>query len=149
MGKVINPITRLEVLQSCIIPTSLYGCQTLAFSKHLISLIQVRQYKMERKIMYIRVADKIRNEQLRRSGLEDAATAAHLLNWRWGGHAARMDQESRALATTVWDPRTVRRNRGWPRHRWSQEMKTVEGMNWMVLALHRWRWKETIKDLGY
>ena len=57
--------------------------------------------------------------------LEDEATTAHLLKCWWGGHVARMDQENWALATTVWDPRTGRRNRGWPRHRWSQEMKIV------------------------
>ena len=54
--------------------------------------IQICQSKMERKIMHIRVADKFRNKKLRRrSGLEDAATAAHLLKWWWGGHMAKMD----------------------------------------------------------
>ena len=81
--------------------------------------------------------------------LEDAATTAHLLKWWWGGHVARREQERWALATTVWVPRTSRRNRGWPRHRWSQEMKTVVGTNWMVLARDRVIWKETIKDLSY
>ena len=59
---------------------------------------------------------------------------------------ARMDRDRWALATTVWDPRT---NRGWRRHKWLQDMKTVEGMNLMVLARDRVRCKQTIKDLSY
>ena len=81
--------------------------------------------------------------------MEDEATAAHLLKWRWGTHVVRMDQKRLAVATTVWDPRTGRRNRGWPRYRWLQDIETVVETNWMVLARDRMKWKETLKDLSY
>lgn len=32
--------------------------------------------------------------------------------WWWGAHVARMDQERWALATTVWDRRTVQEREG-------------------------------------
>ena len=78
MEKASNPRTRLELLQSCIIPIMIYDCQTWALLKHQTSLVQVCQRKVEGKIIDIRITDKIINKELRRSGLEDAATAAHL-----------------------------------------------------------------------
>jgi hypothetical protein len=72
---------------------------------------------MERKILGINLKDRMRNEELRRSGIEDAAKAAKTLKWRWGGHVARMDEERWAYATIVWDPRIGRRNKGRPRRR--------------------------------
>mgnify|MGYP007063903827 CR=1 FL=1 len=146
MDRAINPKTRFEVLQSCVIPTLLYGCQTWTFSRRQTNLIQVCQRKMERRILDIRIADRIRNEELRkRSDMVDAASSAHLLKWRWGGHIARMEQDRWAYAVTIWDPRTGSRNRGRPRHRWSQELKAVVGSNWMKTARDRARWKEIIK----
>jgi hypothetical protein len=46
---------------------------------------------MERKVSGINLKDRMRNEELRRSGIEDAVKAARRLKWRWGGHMARMD----------------------------------------------------------
>jgi hypothetical protein len=54
-------------------------------------MIQIRQRKMERKILEIKMKDRIQNTELRRSGMEDADSRAHLTKWRWGGHVARMD----------------------------------------------------------
>jgi hypothetical protein len=48
---------------------------------------------MERKVLGINLKDRMRNKELRRSGIGDAAKAARRLKWRWGGHVARMDQE--------------------------------------------------------
>jgi hypothetical protein len=67
----------------------------------------------KRKVLGINPKDRMRSEELRRrSGIEDAAKAAIRQKWRWGGHVARMDHERWAYATTVWDPRIGRRNRG-------------------------------------
>jgi hypothetical protein len=41
---------------------------------------------MERKILEIKMKDRIQNTGLRRSGMEDAGSRAHLTKWRWGGH---------------------------------------------------------------
>jgi hypothetical protein len=82
--------------------------------------------------------DRMRNEELkRRSGIEDAAKAARRGKWRWGGHVARLDQERWAYATTVWDPRIGRRNRGRTRRRWDQEIREVVGNQWSRIARDR------------
>jgi hypothetical protein len=104
---------------------------------------------MERKVLGINLKDRMRNEELRRrSGIEDAAKAARRQKWRWGGHVARMDQERWAHATTVWDPRTGRRNRGRPRRRWDQEFRVVVGNQWSRIARDRGKWKDAFLDIN-
>jgi hypothetical protein len=77
----------------------------------------------------------------RRSGIEDAAKAARRLKWRWGGHVVKMDQERWEYATTVWDPRIGRRNRGRPRRRWDHEFREVVGNQWSRIARDILRYK--------
>jgi hypothetical protein len=59
------------------------------------------------------------------------------LKWRRGGHVARMNQERWAYATTVWDSRIGRRNRGRPRRRLDQEFREVVGSQWSRIARDR------------
>ncbi|KAJ4449869.1 hypothetical protein ANN_01275 [Periplaneta americana] len=49
--KKLNRKLKLEVLQSCILPTLLYGCQTWKLTVNQKTQIQVCQRKMERKIL--------------------------------------------------------------------------------------------------
>jgi hypothetical protein len=90
----------------------------------------------------------MRNELRRRSGIEDAAKAARRLKWRRGGHVARMDQERWTYATTVWDPRIGRRNRGRSRHKWDQEFREVVGNQWSRIAKDKGKWKDTFLDIN-
>jgi hypothetical protein len=100
--KAISPKLRYEVLQTCVIPTLLYGCQTWSLTRRQDKMIQICQWKMERKILEIKIKDKIQNTELRRrSGMEDADSTAHLTKWRWGRLEARMDQERWTHATTL------------------------------------------------
>jgi hypothetical protein len=103
---------------------------------------------MERKVLGINLKDRIRNEELRRSGIEDAAKAARRQKWRWGGHMARMDQERWAYATTVLDPRIGRRNRERPRRRWDQEFRDVVGNQWSRAARDRGKWKDAFLEIN-
>ena len=148
MDKYINTKTRFEILQSCVIPVLLYGSQTWTFTKTQIQTIQVCQRRMERKLLGITLKDKMRNEELRRrSGMEDAATNARILKWRWGGHVARLHQDRWAYATTMWDPRRGKRSRGRPRQRWRQEFSAVMGGTWTRVARDRVKWKEIVTNM--
>jgi hypothetical protein len=53
-----------------------------------------------------------------------------------------MDQERWAYATTVWDPRIGRRNRGRPRCRWDEKFREVAGNQWSRVARDRGKWKD-------
>jgi hypothetical protein len=148
--KAISPKLQLEVLQTCVIPTLLYGCQTWSLTRRQDKMIQICQRKMERKVLEIKMKDKIQNTELRRrSGMEDANSRAYLTKWHWGGHVARLDQERWTYATTVWDTRTGGRSIGRPRLRWAQEFKRVLGAHWTTTARDREKWKETINALKF
>jgi hypothetical protein len=104
---------------------------------------------MERQVLDIKLRDKMRNEDLRmESGMEDAASKARTLKWRWGGHVARMTQERWAHATTIRDPRQGKRRRSRPRHRWSQEFKKEVRVQWTRLARDKAKWKQIISELN-
>jgi hypothetical protein len=136
LNKRINLKARFETLEYWVIPVLLYGSQTWTMTEGQIKKIQVCQHKTERKVLDIKLWDKVRNEDLRReSGIEDAVSKARTLKWRWGEHVARMTQERWAHATTR-DPRQGKR-RGRPRHRWSQEFKNEVGAQWTRLARDR------------
>jgi hypothetical protein len=91
--------------------------------------------------------DRIQNTELRRSGMEDADSRAHLAKWRWGGHVARMDQQRWTYAARVWDPRFGERSRGRLRLRWEQVFKMAVGAHWTTTARDREKWKGTISSL--
>jgi hypothetical protein len=59
-----------------------------------------------------------------------------------------MDQERWAYATTVWDPRIGRTNRGRPRRRWDQEFREVVGNQWSRIARDRGKWKDAFLDVN-
>jgi hypothetical protein len=59
-----------------------------------------------------------------------------------------MDQERWAYATTVWDPRIGRRNRGRPRRIWDQEFREVVGNQWATIARDRGKWKDAFLDIN-
>lgn len=148
LDKDINIQLRLEALRTCIIPTLTYGSQTWSLTKKQAQKIQVCQRKMERKILEIKLQDKVRNEELRlKSGIEMACKTARRLKWKWGGHVARLPADRWAYATTVWDPRRGRRGRGRPRRRWAQDFVDVIGPQWTRIARDREKWKDIILDL--
>ena len=138
---------RLEILKSCVLTVLTYGSQTWSLTKSQTKKIQVCQRKMERKILDIKIKDKVKNEEVRkRSNIEDVATIAKQLKWSWGGHVARMEQERWAYATMVWEPRMGKRARGRPRRRWANEFEEELGKHWERKAMDREEWKNIVKE---
>jgi hypothetical protein len=63
---------KIEILQHCIIPVLLYGCQTWALTAVQKGTIDICQHKMERRILNIRPTDRISYEEVRRrSGYQE------------------------------------------------------------------------------
>ncbi|KAJ4444449.1 hypothetical protein ANN_06241 [Periplaneta americana] len=124
------------------IPRQTFAMKTLPVNN------AVCQLKIERKILEIKLQDKVRNEELRlKSSIEMACKTARRLKWKWGGHVARLPADRWAYATTVWDPRRGRRGRGRPRRRWAQDFVDVIGPQWTRIARDREKWKDIILDL--
>lgn len=143
LEKSINRKLRFEVLESCIFPILLYGCQTWSLVDKLKQSIQVCQRKMQRKILGISLQDRISNEELRNlSSDADVLERATKLKWKWGGHVARLNPERWAYAATMWDPYTGKRRQGRPRRRWADILAARAGKQWSRIARDRKKWKE-------
>ncbi|KAJ4427383.1 hypothetical protein ANN_25004 [Periplaneta americana] len=124
LDKKLNRKLKLEVLQSCIFPTLLYGCQTWKLTVNQKTQIQICQRKMERKILGLSLRDKISNTRLKQmTNTRDMAHQGERLKWKWGGHVSRLQGCRWAHICTTWDPRIGRRNRGRPGTRWADFFK--------------------------
>ena len=60
----------------------------------------------KKKILDISVMDKMKNEELRRSGMGEAATEARRLKWSWDVRVARMDLDRWGLRRNYVGPET-------------------------------------------
>lgn len=142
LDKKLNRKLKLEVLQSCIFPTLLYGCQTWKLTVNQKTQIQICQRKMERKILGLSLRDKISNTRLKQmTNTRDMAHQGERLKWKWGGHVSRLQGCRWAHISTTWDPRIGRRNRGRPGTRWADFFKSLAGPLWSRTAKNREEWR--------
>ena len=70
---------KAEILEKCVIPTLIYGCQTWSLTEKQKRALQICQRQMERKILHISHRDRTRNYVIRsRTRKTDVATTATL-----------------------------------------------------------------------
>lgn len=142
LDKSLNRKLKMETLQTCVLPTLLYGCQTWNLTAKLKYTLQVCQRKMERKILGITLKDRISNTTLQAiSSTTDPAQQAIRKKWKWGGHVARIQDDRWTIKTTMWDPYTGKRQRGRPRRRWADIFKERAGAQWSRVARCRKSWR--------
>ena len=131
------------VMDSCILPVLLYGAQTWSLTIAQKIKIERCQRKMERKILQIKLRDRIRNIDIRnKSGITDATTQATKLKWKWCGHVMRQEQHKWAHIATTWDPMTGWRKPGRPKRRWRDVFTAEIGSTWSQEARDRRKWRE-------
>ena len=137
-----------RVYDQCIIPTMAYGSQTWALNKQLCQRLQTTQRAMERKMLKIKLKDKIPATEIRRkTQVMDIMTYIHRQKWKWAGHTARRTDNRWTKRCTEWQPRTGKRDRGRPATRWMDDIKKIAGPEWQRKAQNRKEWKESAE--GY
>lgn len=138
------PLTlKKKAMDSCVLPTLLYGCQTWVLSRAIIKKLQVTQRAMERSMLNIKLRDRHRNTSIRqRTKIIDAARQACQLKWRWAGHAARCSDGRWTERIIHWYPRGADRPRGRPRRRWRDDIEEVAGSTWTRSAADRTLWRQ-------
>ena len=68
---------------------------------------------MERKILQIKLRDKIPHRDIRKqTNFEDVQKHIGKQKWRWARHVGRMHDNRWTKRCTEWQPRESRRNRG-------------------------------------
>ena len=119
-----------------------YGCQTWTLTKGIIHRLQVSQRAMERKILNIKIKDRISNRTIReRTKVDDIIEVVTKAKWRWAGHVARMSDNRWTIRSTEWQVRTGNRSRGHPRRRWQDDITQYIGATWSRTAKNRANWR--------
>lgn len=130
-----------KVMNSCLLPSLTYACQTWKFTHRVKNKITSCQRSMERSIAKIKKTEKIRHSIIRqKTKVTDALTYALKLKWRWAGHVARMSDDRWTIRMTSWPGPTGFRKRGRPITRWTDDIIRVAGKNWMLEAIDRDHW---------
>ena len=90
---------------------------------------------MERKILGIKITDKIPNEEISMK-TNILNIIKHITNtkWRWAGHLARMQDNRWTIRTTERQVRKGRRPRGRPKMRWKDDIMKWQGATWTRTA---------------
>ena len=95
-----------------------YGCETWTLTKTIVHKLQVAQRAMERKILGIKITDKIPNEEINvKTNILNIIKHITNTKWRWARHVARMQDNRWTTRTTEWQVRKGRRPRGRPKMR--------------------------------
>ena len=132
----------------CILPTMTYGCQTWSLNKQMTNKLRTAQRAMERKMLDLKLKDKIPCAEIRkRTKIIDIIEYTLKQKWKWAGHIARLKDNRWTRRCTEWQPRRGKRSRGRPSRRWQDDIAEKEGTTWIRKATDRRRCKTLME--GY
>ena len=76
-----------KVFNQCVLPAITYGCQTWSLTKALVKKLETSQRAMERRMLNVKLEDKIRNITVRqRTRVTDIVQHVTNTKWKWAGH---------------------------------------------------------------
>ena len=131
-----------QVFDQCILPTMTYGCQAWSLTKGLAQKLRTAQRAMERKMLKIKIKDRITCASIRqKTNLKDVVEFAAKQKWKWAGHVARMTDNRWTQRVTDWRPRIGKRSRGRQTRRWRDDIVQQKGMVWSRAAKDREKWR--------
>ena len=132
-----------KLMDWCVLPVLTYGAQTWSLTKAQEHQLAVAQRAMERSMLKIRLQDRIRNEEIRKTTkIKDVVEKIKELKWSWAGHLARREDCRWSHLVINWIPENGFRSRGRPRTRWHDEIKEFAGDDWSNQAQDREKWKK-------
>lgn len=132
---------KTKVMNTCLLPTLTYACQTWKFTTKVKTKIKTCQRSMERSILKIKKIQKIRHTHIRqKTKVTDALNHSQKLKLRWAGHVARLNDKRWTKETTQWTGPLGLRRRGRPNARWVDDVIRVAGTQWSRVAENREFW---------
>ena len=112
-----------------------YGCQTL--SKALVKKLETSQRATERRMLNVKLKDRIRNITIRqRTKVTDIVQYVTNTKWKWAGHIARIKDNRWTIRSTEWQREGVR-SVGRPKRRWRDDIVGQQGAIWTRIAKDR------------
>lgn len=135
---------KIRMLESCIVPTLLYGAQTWALTNRQAKKLETTFNSMLRSILNIKQRDKISMARIRSKTKTKKISAQALgLKLRYAGHLIRgVDKWTKKLVE--WTPRDLTRREGRPPTRWGDLLTKNFGTLWPRTALDRQSWKRAV-----
>ncbi|GFO31657.1 endonuclease-reverse transcriptase [Plakobranchus ocellatus] len=119
-----------------------YGCQTWSLTKATTQKLRVTQRAMERKILGIKLANRVKWGQIRkRTQIQDIVDFVAKQKWKWAGDVARLKDNRWTLRVTEWQPRNSKRSRGRQARRWLDDIVKTKGNMWSRDARDRDEWR--------
>jgi len=129
---------KTKIFNMCILPILSYGSETWSLTNKNKKRLSTTQHSMERRVLGIRLKDKVRIETIReKTEFIDIIQFTGTRKWKWAGHVIRREDQRWTTETTNWRPRDGKRNRGRQFTRWRDEL----GKGWERLARDRAEWR--------
>ena len=139
------------VLDSCVVPPSTYGLETLALSELNQHKLQVCENNWIRRIAGVKRVERRRMKDLREEVGTKACIVGKIVKSRmkWAGHMVRMKYD-KLPKTSVTKKQKGFRKRGRPQLRWEDCVKrdlrkAEEEERWREKASNRDQWKQIMK----
>ena len=139
---------RAHLFNSMVLPVLNYGCEVWTIRECDRQKLQTTQRAMERRVLNIRLVQKVASSTIRqRTQFKDAYIDALQRKFRWAGHVARYEDNRWTNRTTFWWPYNFKRPRGRPADRWRKLMQDKMGKNWHQLARNRTVYKKNTAEV--
>lgn len=138
---------RAHLFNSTVLPALNYGSETWTLRENERKKLITTQRAMERKIVGVRINDRVRSDEIRKkTQFKDAYVDATQRKLRWAGHVARRTDNRWTTRTTFWWPYNYKRPLGRPPERWRKLMKERIGPTWRQIAENREEYKRRLYD---
>ena len=145
---------KVRTLKTFIYPMLLYNCEIWTLTKKLEESIDIFQRKLLRRMLNIKLTDKIRNEEIyKRSHQIPITTEIKTRRLNWLGHMLRLPEGTPAKLAFKEHLKKAKGNRGRPKHTWiTQINKDLKAINKTVDELtendyERKEWEKTVARL--
>ena len=145
---------KVRTLNTFIYPMLLYNCEIWTLTKKLKESIDIFQRKLLRRMLNIKLTDKIRNEEIyKRSHQIPITTEIKKRRLNWLGHMLRLPEGTPAKLAFKEHLKKAKGNRGRPKHTWIKQInKDLKAINKTVDELtendyERKEWKKTVARL--
>nr|VZI42997.1 unnamed protein product [Spirometra erinaceieuropaei] len=144
--------TKLKMYKAVILPTLLYGAETLTVYTKQARRLNHFHLSCFRRILRLNWQDRIPDtDVLERTGIVSIYTMLRQMQMRWGGHLVRMDDERLPQRLLYGDVATGSRRQGDQIRRYKDTLKSclkqpqINPINWEELVLARPTWRRKVK----
>ena len=148
--------TKIQVYRASVIPTLLYGAETLVLCRKQIRLLDRFHQRCLLSILGIEWQDHMSNEEvLKRASLPSIKSILLQMQLRWAGYVSRMEDVRMPKAVFFSELQEGKRDRGAPRKHYKDQLKRqlaqagINHQSWQQEALDRDSWRSSVRKASW